>query len=329
VRSTTWNVVGVIRAGAAQKLPGVLVVGAHVDHLGMGGHNALDPQVNDVHNGADDNASGTAALVEVARKLAASKDKLARDVYLVGFSAEEMGDLGSFHYAKNPPTKDPIVAMLNMDMVGRMRMSALNVNGGNSAAEWKDIVAPHCATARVDCTISGSGYGPSDHMPFYLAGAPVLFFFSGNHLEYHTAKDDADRINSIGAAKVAEIVADVAITTSTTPKLTYVKAPPEMLRGGDMRRRGASLGTVPSYSEDPNAPKGMMLSGVTPGGAAEKAGLQAGDLIIQIGTTEIGNVSDLMYVLQASKPGDKTTITYIRNGKTTKVDAVFGAPRSR
>ena len=328
VRTKTSNLIGVIRAGAAQKLPGVLVVGAHVDHLGMGGASALDPQVNDVHNGADDNASGTAALVEVARTLVAKKAELARDVYIVGFSAEEMGDLGSFYYVKNPPTKDPMFAMLNMDMVGRMRMSQLHVNGGDSATEWKSIVAPACATAKIDCTISGSGYGPSDHMPFYVAGIPVLFFFTGNHLEYHTAKDDIDRINSIGTAKVADIVGDVALATAKQPALTYVKSPPEMFRGGDMRRRGASLGTVPSYSEDPNQPKGVLLSDVTPDGAAAKAGLKGGDLIVAIGTQEIGSVSDLMYVLQANKPGQKTTITYVRSGKTVKVDAVFGTPRS-
>ncbi len=329
VRTKTSNVIGVIRAGAAQKQPGVIVIGAHVDHLGMGGPGALDPQVNDVHNGADDNASGAAVLVEVGRMLVAKKSELARDVYLVGFSGEEMGDLGSFYYAKNPPTKDPIVAMMNMDMVGRMRMSQLHVNGGDSATEWKSIVAPTCESAKVSCTISGSGYGPSDHMPFYVAGIPVLFFFTGNHLDYHTANDDVGRINAIGAAKVSQIVADVALVTTKQAKLTYVKSPPEMLRGGDMRRRGASLGTVPSYSEDPSAPKGMVLSDATPGGPAATAGLKGGDRIIAIGTTEIGNVQDLMYVLQAAKPGEKTTITYVRGGKTFKVDAVFGAPRSR
>jgi S1-C subfamily serine protease len=166
-------------------------------------------------------------------------------------------------------------------------------------------------------------------MPFYVAGIPVLFFFTGNHLDYHTAKDDVERINAIGAAKVSQIVADVALATTKQPSLTYVKSAPEMLRGGDMRRRGASLGTVPSYSEDPNQPKGVLLTDTTPGGPAATAGLKGGDLIIAIGTTEIGNVNDLMYVLQAAKPGQKTTITFIRMGKTQTVDAVFGAPRSR
>ena len=172
-------------------------------------------------------------------------------------------------------------------------------------------------TARVECTVTGSGYGPSDHMPFYVAGIPVLFFFTGNHLDYHTAKDDASKINAIGAARVAAITSDVAAAVANRPtQLTYVKSPPELLRGGDQRRRGASLGTVPSYSEDPNQPKGVLLSDVVPEGAAAKAGLKGGDLVTQIGTTEIASVSDLMYVLGAAKPGEKTTITYVRNGKT-------------
>ena len=330
VRTKTSNVVGVLRAGAATKQPGVLVIGAHVDHLGMGGSSALDPNVHAVHNGADDNASGVATMLEIARSLAAKRAELTRDVYFVGFSAEEMGDLGSFHYVKNLPSKDPIVAMLNLDMVGRMRMSQLHIAGGDSAKEWKEIAEPACAAAKLDCTVGGSGYGPSDHMPFYVAGIPVLFFFTGNHLDYHTATDDSTKINAVGASRIAQVATDIALATANrTTQLTFVKTAPQMLRGGDARRRGASLGTVPSYSEDPNQPKGVLLSDVVPDGAAAKAGLKGGDLIIAVGTTEIGSVSDLMYVLGSAKPGDKTTITYVRGGKTVKVDATFGTPRSR
>jgi len=330
VRTKTSNIVGVIRAGATPKLPGVVVVGAHIDHLGMGGPpSALDPNVHAVHNGADDNASGVAALLEVARTLAAKKQELARDVYIAVFSAEEMGTLGSEFYMKHLPTKAPMVGMLNMDMVGRMRSNQLHVNGGDSAKEWKAIVAPACQAARIDCTIGGSGYGPSDHMPFYIAGVPVLFMFTGSHREYHTATDDADRINAIGGAKVAQIITDVALAIAKrSDKLTYVKAPPEQI-GGDVRRRGASLGTVPSYSEDPNAPRGMVLADVVPEGPAAKAGLRAGDRITAIGTAEIASVADLMYVLEAAKPGQTVTVTFVRDGKTQQVVATYGVPKGR
>lgn len=330
VREKTANVVGVIHAGAAQKQPGVIVIGAHIDHLGMGGgSNALDPKVNAVHNGADDNASGVAGLLEVARTLAAKKGELARDVYIVAFSGEEEGDLGSDFYVKHMPTKDPVVAMLNMDMIGRMRGNHLSVSGGDSAKQWKSLVGPACQTAGVECAVGGSGYGPSDHMAFYVTGVPVLFFFTGNHLDYHTATDDADKINSAGGARVAMIVSDVALATSKLASLDYVKAPPEQVFGGDVRRKGASLGTVPSYDEDPSRPPGVLLSDVVPEGAAQKAGLKGGDRIVKLGAQDIRNVEDLMFVLETSKPGTEVVITFVRGGKTQTATATFGTPRGR
>ena len=330
VRTRTSNIVGVIKAKHASKLPGVIVVGAHLDHLGMGGGpTALDPNVKDVHNGADDNASGIAALLEVARTLVAKQADLQRDVYIVAFSAEEMGALGSEHYVKHPPTKEPVFAMLNMDMVGRMKMNQLHVNGGDSAKEWKELVGPACTTHRVSCHIAGSGYGPSDHMKFYIAGIPVLFMFTGSHREYHTTKDDSHLINAAGGARVAAITADVALAVANRAgALSYVKAPPEPM-GGDVRRRGASLGTVPSYSEDPNQPKGMIVADVMPDGPAAKAGLKANDRIIQIGTAEIANVGDLMFVLEQAKPGTQVTITFVRDHKVQQVTATYGTPRGR
>jgi len=328
-RTETQNVVGVIHAGAQARLPGVIVVGAHLDHLGMGGGaSALDPSVHAVHNGADDNASGVAGLLEVARVVARERKALARDVYVIAFSGEEMGDLGSEYYVKHPATKEPIAAMINMDMIGRMKMNKLYVNGGESAGEWRDLVGPACEAQRVDCTIGGSGYGPSDHMPFYIAGSPVLFFFTGSHSDYHTATDDADKINAIGGARVAAIAAASTIAAANVKALTYVKAPPEPM-GGDLPRRGASLGTVPSYDEDPSRPKGLVLADVVPDGPAAKAGLRAGDRITQIDTHEVASAADLMFVLTMGKPGQDVKITYVRDGQTFTVTATYGKPRSR
>jgi len=328
-RTPTDNVIGVLRGNGKEQ--GVIVVGAHLDHLGMGGGwNALDPKVHAVHNGADDNASGVAAMLEVARALGAAKGTLARDVYFVAFSGEEEGDLGSAAFVKKPPTTAPIVAMINMDMVGRMRNGKLLVNGGDSAKEWHDLVAPACEAARVDCTIGGSGYGPSDQMSFYVVGIPVLFLFTGSHLDYHTATDDSDKINAAGGAQVAKIVTDVTRSVANhAGPLTYVKAPPDPMGGGDVRHIGASLGTVPSYTDDPSAPPGVMLSDVVPEGPAAKAGLHGGDRIVQVGSVEIRNINDLMFVLQSAKPGTATTIVFVRDGKRQTAPATFGVPRGR
>jgi len=165
-------------------------------------------------------------------------------------------------------------------------------------------------------------------MSFYAAGSPVLFFFTGGHLDYHKATDDADKINAIGGSRVAWIVGRVAEVVADADQLTYKKvAPPP--KGGDVRLRGSSLGTIPSYGEDPSAPPGMVVSDVVPGGPAQKAGLKAGDRIIDINGTEVRNVHDLMFVLVANKPGTRARITFIRQGQRMTADAVFGPPHRR
>ena len=330
IKSSTSNVIGVIHAGAATKQPGVIVLGAHLDHLGLGGgSNALDPKVHAVHNGADDNASGVAALLQAAKLLSARRGELQRDIYVIAFSGEEEGDLGSDFYVKHQQDPKHITAMINMDMVGRMRSNHLAINGGDSAKEWKELATPACAAARVDCTIGGSGYGPSDHMSFYVAGVPVVFMFTGNHLDYHTATDDSDKINAAGGSRVALIAADLAARVANhAGGLTYVKAAPEHTFG-DVRHVGASLGTVPSYSEDPNQLPGVTLSDVVPEGPAAKAGLQGGDRIIKVGDVEIRGIEDLMFVLQGAKPGAATKITFVRATKQAVVDATFGVPRGK
>jgi Tol biopolymer transport system component len=324
-RTMTDNLVGVISAGAPNKLPGVVVIGAHLDHLGMGGagSGALDAATG-IHNGADDNASGIAALVEVARILSKNRNVLRRDVVIAAFSAEEMGVLGSTYMSKHMPVSGNISAMLNMDMVGRMRGNSLAVLGAESAKEWTALMTPLCKTAGIECTIGGSGYGPSDHMPFYIAGAPVLHFFSGGHLDYHRMSDDAATINAAGGAQVAELVANVAVAVGNREAaLTYQKVAAPTPTGGDVRMTGASLGTIPAYNDEPNQPPGATISDVVPDGAGAKAGLLAGDRIIRIGATDIRSLSDMMFVLQNSKPGDTVNVTVVRKGKQLTMDATL------
>lgn len=328
------NVVGVIHpqgpqgAGAADRLPGALVVGAHYDHLGHGGSGSLAPESHEIHNGADDNASGTAALLEVGRQLAAQRDRLRRDVYLIAFSGEESGVLGSTAFTRHPTaglkTAD-IVAMLNMDMVGRLRGNQVAVLGGESAAEWQEIVPPACERERLDCTLSGDGYGPSDHSPFYAAGVPVLHFFTGPHEDYHKPSDDADRINAGGGARVAALVADLAADIADRPGRPTYKSVAAPAPQGDVRSYGASLGTIPDYAGDGRP--GVLLAGVRTGSPAEQAGIRRGDLLVELSGKAIRDIHDFMYVLQRAKPGEKATAVVVRDGQKVSLDVTFGSSR--
>ena len=318
------NIVGRIPAG--ERLPGAVVLGAHYDHLGYGGASSLAPDAHEPHNGADDNASGTAALLEAARVLTARREELGRDVIFVAFTGEENGLLGSSHFTREPPpgaAPEGLVAMLNMDMVGRLRNDRLSVLGGESAEEWDSMIQPYCADLQLGCDLGGDGYGPSDQMSFYAAGVPVLHFFTGAHDDYHKPSDDIELINGPGGVRIAHLVAEVAAELTTLEGLTYVAAEaPAPL--GDMRSYGASLGTIPDYTGSPDNRPGMRLAGVRPEGPADRAGLQRGDWIVELGGREIRDIYDLMYVLRESRPGEASTVVVERDGERIERPVTFG-----
>ncbi len=324
------NVVGKIAAGAADKLPGAVLVGAHYDHLGLGGAGSLDPDSHAVHHGADDNASGTAGVLEAARILVAERGKLRRDVYIVAFSGEESGVLGSTAFTRKPPAGLEIknlVAMLNLDMVGRLRGNQLTILGGESAPEWKDLVPPACGRELLSCSLSGDGYGPSDHSPFYAAGVPVLHFFTGAHEDYHKPSDTADKINAMGGEHVAMLVADLAKEVSDHPARIAYKSAPAPAPQGDSRSYGASLGTIPDYAGDGRP--GVLIGGVRPEGAAAKAGLVRGDLLVELAGTPIRDIYDFMYILRKAKPGETAKAVVDRGGKKIEVSVTFGTSTMR
>jgi Tol biopolymer transport system component len=330
-KQPVYNVIGKIPASAGDRLPGAVVVGAHYDHLGLGDDDSLAPDKKGIHNGADDNASGVAALLDVAGALMARRAELRRDVYVVAFTAEESGLLGSRYFVDNLPDglkAEDIAAMVNMDMVGRLRDNQVAVLGVQSALEWGDVLQPACDAARIRCSGGGDGYGPSDQTSFYSAGVPVLHFFTGSHFDYHKPSDDWQLINAAGGARIAQVVSAVAKTVANRDaRLSYqrVAMPPPR---GDVRQRGGSLGTIPAYG-DTGAEPGMILGDVRPGGPADKAGLRSGDRIIRIDSAEIRSVSDLMFVLREASPGQKARITVMREGKKLTVDAVYGEPQRR
>jgi hypothetical protein len=326
------NVIARIPAGAAERLPGAVVVGAHYDHLGRGALGSLESAAGAVHNGADDNASGTAALLEVARQLEARRASLRRDVYIIAFTAEEAGILGSSHFVSAPPAPlvmKEVVAMLNMDMIGRLRGNRLAVLGGDSAAEWPALVEPLCQAARLLCTLGGEGWGPSDQTPFHAAGVPVLHFFTGSHADYHRASDDSGLINAAGAAQIAQLVAATAEAVAARPaRLTHRRGTPQLAMG-DLRASGASLGTIPDYAASASGGPGVVLAGVRPGGPAERGGLLRGDRITAIDRTQIRTVEDLMYVLQQARPGQSAMVVVQRGGTTLELRVTFGPARAR
>jgi membrane-associated protease RseP (regulator of RpoE activity) len=262
--------------------------------------------------------------LEIARVLKA-EPKLKQDVLIMAFSAEESGVLGSSHLVHEPPKGlDPkqFRAMLNLDMVGRMRGNQLTVLGGKTATEWQSLVGAACDRARIDCALSGDGYGPSDQTSFYAAGVPVLHFFSGSHTDYHKPSDTPDRINAAGAGQIASLVADVAKTVTELPgALTFQNVAPETPKG-DLRSFNASLGTIPDYA-GPAEGGGVLLSGVRPGSAAEKAGLKRGDVLVGLGKTEVKSLHDFMFVLNGAKPGQTTSVKLKRDGKLLELPVTF------
>jgi hypothetical protein len=331
VKQSVFNVLARLpaRAPAAQRLPGVFVVGAHYDHLGHGGSFSLAPDDPSPHLGADDNASGVALVLEVARHLSHGQNTR-RDIVFATFAGEELGVLGSSHLVKNPPPGlEPknIHAMLNYDMVGRLTQNTLSVLGAESADEWKPLLTPFCAQTQLDCRLGGSGYGSSDHSSFYAAGVPVVHFFTGTHSDYHKPSDQASKINAAGVAQIAELTALFLEQEAQPGPLAYRSLPAEA-SGGDRRSFNASLGTIPDYAGPPDQ-KGVLLSGVRPGSGAELAGMQRGDVLIQLGNHAVDSVQDLMFCLSSAKPNETVKAAVLRDGKRVEMKVTYQEGRGR
>ena len=324
VRLTTANVAG--RLPGSGKSERVIVVGAHMDHLGMGTDSSLAPGEHAIHNGADDNASGVAAVLEICKRAAAT-DVATRpfDLVCVAFGAEEMGLLGSKHFVQSLPEAERarIAAMLNFDMVGRLGPDGLVVAGAGTSKLWPGLIETHRGALTVRTT--DDGYGPSDHGSFYEARIPVLHFFTGPHEDYHRPSDDLDKINFAGAASVANhafAIIEALEHGAIVPDYVEV-ARPAASRGGGFR---VSLGTIPDYGAKVD---GVRLSGVRKDGAAEKAGLVKGDVITRIGSRDIHNLDDYMASFAEMKPEVAIPIVVLREGKSVELSLVPQAPTPR
>jgi hypothetical protein len=308
------NVVGMIPGSDPKLKDEVIVVGAHYDHLGLGYRGSMAPaQAGEVHNGADDNASGVAALIEIAQALNLDLAEPRRTILFVAFAGEEMGALGSTSFVNNPPVPvEKIVAMLNMDMVGRPVDRNLLVGGVGTAEEFRRIVETVNRRYKMKLILDESGISSSDHTPFALKGIPVLFFFTGVHTDYHRPSDDWEKIDAAGGATVARFVADVIRMVDALderPKFVEVKTQrlPEAGRGGPR----PWFGSVPDFTYPG---EGYRFQSVMPGSPAAEAGLQAGDVMIEFAGKNIGNIYDYTAALGALQAGDEVDVVVLRDG---------------
>ena len=317
VRKEVSNVIGIV-PGQDEKAAGqCLVVGAQYDHLGLGDQNSLAPsQIGQIHHGADDNASGTSGLLEIADAFAHDRTPPAHTLVFVAFAGEETGLLGSSYYTNHPACGlDKTLAMINMDMIGRVAKNKLYVGGSGTSPGFKKLVEDANHDAGFNLSYSASGYGASDHMSFTVRGVPVLFFFSGLHSDYHKPSDTWDKIDAEDGAKVARLVAGVLSELDQLkekPQFVRVAEPtPSNMGGGG--GYGPYFGSIPDFGEIEHG--GVKFADVRDASPAAKAGFKAGDILVEFGGKRIDNLYDFTYALRAHHPGDKVSVTVLRNGE--------------
>jgi hypothetical protein len=321
----TQNVVAILK-GSDPKLAGqYIVIGAHFDHLGNQTQFSMDPEAKDaIRNGADDNASGTAAVLQLARMLSIAKPK--RSVIFANFSGEEEGLLGSEYFVSNPPVPlDSIMAMINFDMVGRLKDQKLLVYGTGTATELAGLL--DSATLKWTPTLkvqgSGDGFGSSDQSSFYAKNIPVLHFFTDIHDDYHRASDDVEKINAGGEATVIDLAYRVIRAIDERPsRLTFVKSAAPARLGPSSSGSQAYLGSVPNMSA--GTVPGLKLSGVRAGSPAERGGLKADDIIVEFGGVPVTDLQSYSDALYSHKPGDIVKIVFLRDGKKLEANVTLG-----
>jgi hypothetical protein len=322
VEKITWNVAGYIEGNDPELKKELIVIGAHFDHLGMGGVNSLDrsgqPQI---HNGADDNASGTTGVLELAEKFASVKNELKRSILFVAFSGEELGLLGSSYFVRNLsiPAED-IITMINMDMIGRLKDSSLIVYGTGTSSGWKELLNQY-NNYGFKLSFNDEGFGPSDHSSFYGAKIPVLFFFTGTHEDYHKTSDDADKINAEGTENILKYAYNIVLDINNSDdRPDYILV--EKKESQQMFVRKVYVGTVPDFASNVD---GYKISGVSEGSPAQIAGLQGGDIIVSFGGKKISNIYDFTYALGDFVPGDVVDVIVKRGNEELNFEITLAA----
>lgn len=324
VRTDVANVVGVIE-GEGPLADETIVVGAHYDHVGRGGANSLAPGSNEIHNGADDNGSGTVSLLELARYFGKHHPRPPRRMVFIAFTAEELGLLGSARYVKDPVFPlDKTIAMFNLDMIGRLADDKLTVYGAGTSSRWEsELSTLNERDFHFQLALKPEGFGPSDQASFYGEKIPVLHYFSGTHSDYHRPTDDWDKLNIEGMAKIVGFVArevEATLANPTRPDYIEVQGSANPVRGGSR----PYVGTIPDFgSELP----GYAINGAAPGSPADKAGMKAGDRIVKFGKHAINSLEDYDNALRDFKAGDEVEVTVARKGEEVKLKVVLDPPR--
>jgi hypothetical protein len=325
-RSDLKNVAGLLRGSDPKLRDEIIVVGGHYDHLGIGeqGGSMAPAQRGQIHHGADDNASGTAGVMELARIFSAERETLRRSILFMAFSGEELGLLGSADYVQKPLLPlDRTIAMINLDMIGRVQRNKLYVGGTGTSAGFRKLLEEENAASRFQIDFSDLGYDASDHMSFGRSQVPVLFFFSGLHADYHKPSDTWDKVEPAETARVLDLVARVVRRIDQAderPAYTPVARPTRGARAsnneGDSSNQsggyGPYFGSVPDFAE---AERGVKFAEVRDGSPASQAGLKAGDILVKFDGQEIRNLYDFTYALRAKQPGDEVPVVVLRDDK--------------
>ncbi len=319
IKSKVANVIGYIEGSNPELKNEYIIIGAHYDHLGWGGQGSLVPDTVAIHNGADDNGSGTAGLLELAEYLSHNRKNLNRTLVFIAFTAEEEGTIGSGFYVKNPvfPLENTI-AMINMDMIGRLKEDKLTIYGTGTSPVWNDIIEKLNSDFKFNLNLVKDGYGPSDHAQFYSKNIPVLHFFTGIHSDYHKPSDDYDKINYQGQKRILDFIAKLIFELDKAKgRPQFVKAEPQQRSARGFR---VTLGIVPDYSEEV---QGMKVGDVRTGTPAEKAGIKPGDVIVKLGGREIKNIYDYTYALGDFNPGDEVEVVVLRGDEKLSFKVKF------
>ncbi|MBL8001213.1 MAG: M28 family peptidase [Flavobacteriales bacterium] len=311
---TGHNVVGMIDNGRKD----VVVIGAHFDHLGFGDEGSLHRGEPAVHNGADDNASGVAVLLQLARDLAEMDEARGNNYLFIAFSGEEKGLYGSNYWTKHPTVPiERLNYMINLDMVGRVDSAGnMGINGVGTSPAWAELQRIKVGGFTLKTT--DSGIGPSDHTSFYLQGVPAIHFFSGTHADYHKPSDDEDKVNYDGMLRTARFIESLVTNLNDDGKVAFTKT--QEVSTEDAPRFKVTLGVVPDYMFDG---KGMRIDGITDGKPAAKAGLQVGDVVVRIGDKDVTDMMSYMKALSAFSKGDTVPVKVLRKGSEVEANVTF------